>query len=121
MNTQPILNLHTWVSLPADIRNKIRVEFKIPRSGNVIVADNKIETDGTTHEDFKTLTTEKMQSFLNSKETDFHKLFDSVVLKMSGASDPVPVVAPPVEVVPETLNANKPKNVKKSKKEGAQE
>lgn len=94
---QPILSLHTWVSLPNETRRKIRSLFNIPCTGNVIVSDGKIETDGTTTEDFRSLTVEKMQAYLKSDSTDFIKLFDMVV---SNISNPV-IEIPTVQSIPE--------------------
>ncbi len=79
---QPLLNLHTWVSLPNEVRYKIRTLFNIPCSGNVVVNDGRIETDGTSTEDFKALTIEKMQEYLKTDLADFNKLFDMVVVKI---------------------------------------
>lgn len=78
----PILSLHTWVSLPNEVRYRIRAMFNIPRSSNTVVNDGVIDTDGTTVEDIKHLTVEKMQEFLKDESDDFHKLFDKVVAKV---------------------------------------
>lgn len=80
---QTILSMNMWVSLPNEVRYKIRALFNIPMSGSTMVNDGRIETDGTTYEDFKALTTEKMQSYLDDTSTDFHKLFDKVVAKVN--------------------------------------
>ncbi len=109
---QPILNLHTWVSLPSDVRHKIRVKFNIPRSGNTFVNDGVIETDGTTPEDFKALTVDKMIAYTGSQLTDFNKLFDLTVAKITDEIQGK-VEVPKVE---EVINANPPKNVKKGSK-----
>ena len=79
---QPIISIHTWLSLSDEVRYSIRSIFKIPRSSNTVVNDGKIETDGTTNEDFKHLTVEKMQTYLNDTSTDFYKLFDRVIEKV---------------------------------------
>ena len=79
---QPIISLHMWVSLPNEVRHRIRALFSIPRSSNTVVNDGRIETDGTTNEDFKHLTIDKMQKYLNDTSSDFHKLFDMVVAKV---------------------------------------
>ncbi len=63
---QITLSNHTWVSLPNEVRHKIRIAFKIPRSSNTVVDDGKVLTDGTTDEDLKHLTTEKMQEYLGN-------------------------------------------------------
>jgi hypothetical protein len=81
--SQTILSMSNWVSLPNEVRYKIRALFNIPRSGNTLVNDGRIETDGTTYQDFEALTTEKMQKYLGDDSTDFHKLFDLVVAKVN--------------------------------------
>ena len=75
--------MSNWVSLPNEVRYKIRDVFNIPRSGSTIVNDGRIETDGTTYKDFEALTVEKMQKYLSDESTDFHKLFDKVVAKVN--------------------------------------
>lgn len=74
--------MHTWTSLSAEQRLRIRALFDIPRSSHVVVNDGRMETDGTTNEDFKHLTTEKMQAYLGSDSTDFHRLFDMVLSRV---------------------------------------
>ena len=72
-----------WTSLPTEVRHRIRVAFNIPRSSTVDVNDGVVMSDGTTPEDFKALTTEKMQMFLGDASSDFHKLFDKVVAQVN--------------------------------------
>jgi len=97
-----------WTSLSNEQRNRIRVLFKIPRSRNTEVNDGHIVSDGTTPEDFKALTIEKMQVYLNdTSSTDFHKLFDRVIAKVQDDIEGKPIIVPveptpaPV-IVPET-------------------
>jgi len=113
---QPILNLHIWVSLPTDVRHKIRIVFNIPRSSNVVVNDGRIETDGTTTEDFKYLTVEKMQKYVESGLTDFNKLFDLVVAQIISEIEGKPKLVTIPEIKDEIINANPPKNGKKKSK-----
>ena len=97
---QPIISIHTWLSLSDEVRYRIRSIFKIPRSSNTVVNDGKIETDGTTNEDFKHLTVEKMQTYLNETSTDFYKLFDKVIEKVKEELSPktIPVVVTPTVI-----------------------
>lgn len=81
---QPILSLHTWVSLPTDVRMRVRNLFDIPRSSNVMVNDGRLDTDGTTPEDFKSLTIDKMQLFTGEKSDDFHMLFNRTLEIIQG-------------------------------------
>ena len=80
---QPILSMGMWVSLSNEVRHRIRVAFNIPRSSTVDVNDGVVVSDGTTADDFKALTIEKMQNFVDSESNDFHKLFDAVVAKVN--------------------------------------
>lgn len=79
---QPLISIHTWVSLSNDMRHRIRMIFNIPRSSNTVVNDGVVETDGVTNEDLRHLTIEKMQAYLNDTSTDFHKLFDLTIAKI---------------------------------------
>jgi hypothetical protein len=79
----PILSISMWVSIPNEVRYRIRSIFKIPMSSNTVVDDGRILTDGTTNEDFKHLTIQKMQIYLDDDSTDFHKLFDKVVARVN--------------------------------------
>lgn len=96
----PILSSHTWVSLPNEVRYRIRSTFHIPRSSNSHVDNGIIITDGVTPDDLKQLTIEKMQKYLSTNSTDFHKLFDSVVAKISDELAGVFVTTPGLEVAP---------------------
>lgn len=87
-----ILSNHTWVSLSNEQRHKLRALFSIPRSAHTVVVDGRIETDGTTTEDFQHLTIEKMQSYLDSKEGDFHKLFDLVLARVQDEIEGKPII-----------------------------
>jgi hypothetical protein len=71
-----------WTSLSNEQRRLIRSKFAIPRSGNVEVSDGRVLTDGTTAKDFEALTIQKMQEYVSSEISDFHKLFDLVVAKI---------------------------------------
>jgi hypothetical protein len=122
--TQIILNMHHWVNLPIEVRYRIRTLFAIPQSSNTVVNDGVLETDGTTIEDFKHLTLEKMQKFLGNDSTDFHKQFDLVVAKVmddlsNGRQSTFEVIeqtdADILKAAKEIINANTKKNVKKSK------
>ena len=98
---QPIISMSMWTSLSNEQRNRIRVLFKIPRSKNTEVNDGHIVTDGTTPEDFKALTIEKMQVYLGEKEsTDFHKLFDKTVAKVIEELNAPKVQVGHVDIVP---------------------
>lgn len=79
----PILSIGTWVSLPTEVRHRIRGIFHIPKSSNTHVDDGVIITDGVTNEDLKTLTISKMQIYLDDDSSDFHKLFDKVVSRVN--------------------------------------
>lgn len=112
---KPILSTHMWVSLSSEQRNKIRQLFSIPRSSHVIVDDGKIVTDGTTTEDFKHLTVEKMQEYLKDDSTDFHKLFDKVLSRVQDEIEGKPFIETLVEIT-STISVTDVKTKKNSKK-----
>jgi len=73
-----------WVSLPNEVRHRIRSIFNIPKSANTHVDDGRILSDGVTDTDLRALTVGKMQVYLSETESvDFHKLFDKVVAKVN--------------------------------------
>ena len=121
-----ILNIHHWVNLSAEVRQRIRMLFNIPRSSNTVVNDGKLETDGTTIQDFEHLTTEKMQKFVHSDLTDFYKLFDLTVAQvLEDIENKVPTsfkerpVAEVLKQAEEIINAKPKSNGKKKQvKEG---
>ena len=80
---QHVISMSTWCSLPNEVRHRIRTVFQIPRSSNVVVNDGRIESDGSTYEDLKALSVDKMQEYLHEEMTDFHKLFDMVVARVN--------------------------------------
>ncbi len=93
--------MHSWVSLSSEQRARVRALFAIPRSSHVIVNDGRIETDGTTTEDFKHLTTEKMQDYLKDDSEDFYKLFDKVVARIQDEIEGKPFIEPVINANPE--------------------
>ncbi len=112
----PILSMHTWVTLPSEQRARIRALFAIPRSGHVVVNDGVIETDGTSVDDFRHLTTEKMQTYLKDDSTDFYKLFDKVVARIQDEIEGKPFIEEPIVIIKEeVVDANTKNHGKKSK------
>lgn len=111
---QHILSSHTWVSLTSEQRAKLRGIFGIPRSGDTIVNDGRIETDGTTVEDLRHLTVEKMQAYTSNDSQDFHKLFDVTLARVQDEIEgkPFEVIEPVIEI-----NAKPHAKTKKSKQE----
>ncbi len=86
---QEQVTVHLWVSVKTDTRNKLRGIFLIPKSSFAqVVTDHMgiatVISDGSTNEDLKCLTVEKMQDFLGSvaaNDTVFD-LFKRCVEKM---------------------------------------
>ena len=114
--TAHTLSNHTWVSLSPEQRNRIRVAFNIPRSGNTDVNDGVIVSDGTTPQDLGHLTIEKMQTYLGDTSTDFHKLFDRVVARIQDEIEGKGIV---VNITPEVAKEiSKPGEVVIPKKRG---
>jgi hypothetical protein len=103
----PLLATHTWVSLPNEVRRRIRVVFDISKTGFTEVSDGVILSDGVTQSDFKSLTIEKMQKYLNDESVDFHKLFDKVVAKINDEiSGKIPVILSQESISPSSWDVN---------------
>ncbi len=92
------LNTVQWVSLPINIRMRLVQLFHIPRSSGSLVQDNKVVSDGYTHDDLARITVEKMQALLDSDEKDFFKLFQMVTDSLSAP----PEIVAPLDVVQST-------------------
>lgn len=102
---QPQLSVPDWVSLPQDIRTKLKNQFQIPRSGGSEVqtfsTGNRIVSDGHTHQDLKAISLEKLQEFVGSNSQDFYGLFQQAIDKLNI------VVGPNVEQILEQKTADK--------------
>ncbi len=81
---QHTISTSAWVHLSSETRSRIRSLFNIPRSSHVVVNDGYMETDGTTVEDLKHLTVEKMRDHLKEDSGDMHFLFDKLVSRIQG-------------------------------------
>jgi hypothetical protein len=91
------LSVQNWVSLDQITREKLRELFNVRRSTMTVVEDQKLKCDGSTYEDLSVITSEAMQNYLETQETDFIKLFASTLDKLNGKYVPEvkPVEAPP--------------------------
>lgn len=88
----------------------MRAIFNIPLSSSTSVHDGRIETDGTTSEDFAHLTVQKMKEWLKNESDDFHFLFDLCISKIQ---DEIEGKSPVEKVEPNLITENK--NAKKKK------
>lgn len=80
------LTIPQWLSLPPELKSRLKEIFAIPRSTGAQIMDNKVLSDGHTHEDLAHITVEKMQKFLSCKEgdsEDFWDLFHEVLVKLN--------------------------------------
>lgn len=76
-----------WLSLPVDVKAKLKEIFNIPRSEGSRVDDNRLVSDGHTHRDLAVITIEAMEGYLELErlpdfKPDFFELFDSVLDKI---------------------------------------
>lgn len=83
----PQLGQGQWVSLPFETRLKLIDIFGIKRSGGVIMADNRVLSDGHTDKDLSVLNVEAMQKYLGVDEADFFKLFNLVLDRLQKLED----------------------------------
>lgn len=71
-----------WLNLSIPTRSLLVQRFNIPKSGYTHVQDGQILTDGYTEQDLQVVTVERLQEYLESKETDFYKLLAQTVQKL---------------------------------------
>src|SRR5574343_35013 len=83
----PQIGQGQWVSLPFETRLKLIDIFGIKRSGGVIMADNRVLSDGHTDKDLSVLNVEAMQKYLGVDEADFFKLFNLVLDRLQKLED----------------------------------
>ncbi|MGH7249349.1 MAG: hypothetical protein ACREGC_00060 [Minisyncoccia bacterium] len=76
------VSVHDWLAIAMPTRLKLREIFNIPKSRGSLVEGNVVKSDGTTYEDLKHITIEKMQTYLGVNTKDFIKLFNSCVEKI---------------------------------------
>lgn len=81
--SQPTLSLGMWISLPNEVRYRIRVLFNVPKSKSTEVDDGKLVSDGTTHEDLMVINMDKMRGYVHSDSNNFYELFDLLVAKVN--------------------------------------
>ncbi len=92
------LNTVQWVSLPIDIRMRLVQLFNIPRSSGSLVQDNKVVSDGYTHNDLMHISVEKMQKLLDTDEKDFFVLFEQVVKTLEQPATALEVIEPKPQI-----------------------
>jgi hypothetical protein len=78
----PQLTIPQWLSFSYQIKQRLIEIFNIPKSSGSLVENNKVISDGHTHNDLLSISVEKMQEYLNSTETDFYALFNAILEKL---------------------------------------
>jgi len=72
-----------WLELDPVVRQKLVVAFDLKKSGigHMVHEGGRshITSDGYTHQDLSVITVERMQEILDTKESDFFKLFNTII------------------------------------------
>jgi hypothetical protein len=112
-----MLSPKIWLGLSQTTRRAIAEKLILPHSGGVEVVDNRVVSDGYTPNDLALITVEKLQTLLNSKETDFYALFNKLVEQIETplVEDNQIVISAKLETL-EKLEDVKPVRVKKKAK-----
>ncbi len=78
------VSVQDWLAVPMPVRIKLREIFGIPKSQGSLVEGGIVKSDGTTYEDLKAITVEKMQAYLGagSPTDDFVILFHATIEKI---------------------------------------
>ena len=72
-----------WLQTDIKVRQKMRMIFNVPQSEATFVVSNEVVSDGHTDKDLQEITVEKLQGFLEEKETDFYKLYDMAIERLA--------------------------------------
>ena len=76
------ITIPQWLSLEPKLRWKLKALFDVPRSQGVTVVDNRVVSDGHTHEDLKVISLEKVNAYLGTEEADFYTGLAKVIDKL---------------------------------------
>lgn len=80
-----------WLAVPLHIRAKIASDFDIKKVRSTHVADDQVVDDGYNIKDIESaLNVEKLQSVLDTNETDLNVLFDMLIDKAEKKEAEVP-------------------------------
>lgn len=113
----PVLSTATWLELPEATRAQLRIDFSIPQTGGREVYGKRLVSDGTTPENLRAITLEKLQAYNNnSVSTDFHLLFQTTVNKIENPGLKEEVKKKVNKVAKETKKVTKKKTNAKAKK-----
>lgn len=77
------LTTFEWLKLSYETRQLLVVQFNITRSVPAHVENNQVVSDGHSSKDLSVLNVESLQKFLESTETDFTKLFNNTLKKLT--------------------------------------
>lgn len=70
-----------WLELSKETRTHLREVFNIPRTGITEVRDTTIVSDGTTNSDLESITSERMERYVGSKES-YPRLWELTLAKV---------------------------------------
>lgn len=71
-----------WVGLSFETRQELVKMFSLTRSGGTVVENGVLKTDGYTDKDLETMSVEALQKALESPETNFYTLFDTLLAQL---------------------------------------
>ena len=80
---RPHLTQDDWLTLSQPVKTKLIEVFKIPKSHNSIIHDNKVMTDGYSTKDLEAVTLEAMQEYNGEPNNqDFFDLLNKTITKV---------------------------------------
>lgn len=71
-----------WLPLSWEVKGYMANDFNIPRNGATHVDNNRVVSDGFLDQDLAKINVDSLQMKLDSKETDFFKLWDEYKTKV---------------------------------------
>ena len=103
-----------WVTLPQEVRTKLREVFSINRSQPTEVKNNMVISDGSNETDLSVVTLEALQGFVGSQEASWEALWVKALDKVDRLLKGI-VEVEPVGAVEEVKPVKKSKKLGKSK------
>lgn len=78
----PQIGIGQWIGLSFDTRQELVKMFSLTRSAGTVVENGILKTDGYTDKDLAAMSVEALQKALESSESNFYSLLDTVLAQI---------------------------------------
>ncbi len=81
----PGIGVGQWIGLNFETRQELIKMFGLVRSAGTVVENGVLKTDGYTDKDLEAISVEALQKALQSPDTNFFALFDTLLAQLEDA------------------------------------